>query len=203
MAGKRRLWLVCLLLVAVLPIGCEQQPAPTATVQATPQPTPTETSQPTEVLPSPTATQGTTGELQPFEVNEARRRLSDLSLIISSDRRYVNAGEPVRIRFTVVNNGDAEEIREAEEGPIMDILVRYRSGGSNRIMDWWSDGREITPEMRRLELGPSESRTIEMTWIPPDMIYAVFVDLSGVFHGRYRDTDVWTYVCVEDGCAGE
>ncbi len=85
----------------------------------------------------------------------------------------------------------------------MDILVRYRSGGTNRIMDWWSEGRQITPEMRKLELGPGESKTIEMTWIPPDMIYGIFVDLIGVFHDQHGKTDVWTSLCVEDGCAGE
>jgi hypothetical protein len=137
------------------------------------------------------------GELGPFEMNQHSRRVDDFGIIISADRFYTGAEEPVRIRFTVTNDGDDEEFRESEEGPVMDIRVGYRG----EISDWWSDGREITPEMKKLELTPGETRTIEMTWIPPDIDYSTSVDLVGVFRGPHRDTKVHTELCVDDGCA--
>ena len=189
MAGKWMLRSLYLLLIVALPVGCEQQP------------TPTETGPPTEALPSPTATEEAADELAPFEENIDRWGIGNLGIAISADRRYVDAGEPVRIRFTVINRGDETEVIESEEGPIMDILVRHRSGSTDLTRDWWSEDRQITPEMRRLELGPGESKTIEMTWVPPDRIYNEPVDLFGILHDQHGKTDAWTYLCVEDGCA--
>jgi hypothetical protein len=101
----------------------------------------------------------------------------------------------------VVNHWDETEVLESEEKPILDIMVRYQPGLTDVIRDWCSEGREITPEMRKLKLGPGESRTIEMTWIPPDIGYGTSVDLFGVFHDQYSETKVSTELCVEDGCA--
>ena len=75
-----------------------------------------------------------------------------------------SVGEPIDLVFTVKNDGDEVEIIEIDEDPVMDILVGQGDHYEREV--WWSDGREITPEMRRLELAPGESKTIEMTWVP-------------------------------------
>ena len=197
---RRRL---LLLVILVLLLGCEQQPVPTVTEQATPEPTPTETSQATEELPSPTATAGElNGQLQPFDANRHSRGYNDLRIIISADRHKADGGDSVRIRFTVVNYGDEIQVLESEEKPILDIWVHYYDG-AYEMEEWWSDGREITPEMKRLQLSPGESKTIEMTWIAWDEGYAAgeSVHLLGVFNGQYREVRVTTTVCVDAGCA--
>lgn len=149
------------------------------------QPTPTATFQPTEPLPSPTATEEP-GEWQPFEVNQyPYGGHDDIQTIISADRCYAEPGDPVRIRFTVVNHGDETEVLESEEKPILDIKVRYYRG-SDEILWWWSEGREITPEMRRLELASGESKTIQMTWIPSKG-YGPWIQLLGVFNDQYGE----------------
>jgi hypothetical protein len=150
-------------------------------------------------MPTTTATIGATGQLQPFEINQNPRWRDDFSIIISADRRAADAREPIRIRFTVINYGDDHEIRKAEEGPVLDILVRYNFGSRN-FEEWWSEGREIMPEMRTLELGPRESKTIEWTWTAWDEDYMAPIDIYGVFHDEYHETKVQTTICIEEGC---
>ncbi len=195
-----------LLLVAPISlISCEQELQITEPSQAAGQPQPTATDVATRQGAEPTMTPGrgqpTQGQLDPFEANQGYGGFNDISLRISADRRYTDAGEPVRIRFTAINVGDIGVSFESEEGPIMDILVRYNPGGRDVIRDWWSEGHQITPKMNSFELAPGESRTIEMTWIPPDRIYSQPVGLRGILHDQHGKTDAWTSLCVEDGCA--
>ncbi len=85
-----------------------------------------------------------------------------LELWVSQERASV--GDSIDIVFTVKNIGDETEIIEIDDEPVMDIIVRQGFNYEREVC--WSDGREITPEMRRLELAPGESKTIEMTWVP-------------------------------------
>ena len=79
-----------------------------------------------------------------------------------------SVGEPIDIGFSVKNIDDETQIIEIDYGPVMDIKVRQGSVSKPEV--WWSDVNEVTPEMRRLELAPGESKTIEMTWVPPGTI---------------------------------
>ena len=89
-----------------------------------------------------------------------------LRLELWASKERASVGESIDIVFTVKNVGDETEVIEIDDEPVMDILVRQ--GSDYKREAWWSDGREVTPEMRRLELAPGESKTIEMTWVPID-----------------------------------
>jgi len=101
------------------------------------------------------------------------------------------------IRYTVENIRDQIEVIQLEEKqePVMDILVGFGRGeGGTRL--YWSDGQEITPEMRRLELAPGESKTIEMTWVPDEKAEGYIVTVSGILHREHRYQDATVMICV-------
>jgi len=91
-------------------------------------------------------------------------------------------GQPVEIKFTVENTHDQIKIIQLEEKqqPVMDILIGF--GAVDRTNLYWSDGRELTPEMRRLELAPGESKTIEMTWVPDEKADGETVSVHGILN---------------------
>jgi len=84
---------------------------------------------------------------------------------------------------------------EEKQEPVMDILIGFGpTGGSTRLH--WSDGREITPEMRRLELAPGESKTIEMTWVPDKKAMNNIVWIHGILNREQMYQDVSVDICV-------
>lgn len=119
----------------------------------------------------------------------------DLTLFVS--KSLPNVGEPVKIRYTVKNPTDQTEVIQLEEKqePVMDIVIGFGPGGG-RTRIYWSDGREITPEMRRLELAPGESKIIEMTWVPDETAEGWPVRVSGILHREHRYQDVPVHICV-------
>lgn len=116
------------------------------------------------------------------ERDTAGRGNFKLTLWVSRGR--ISVGQPVKIRFTVENTGDQIEVVQLEKGPVMDISVRF-GAGSLRTTLYWSDGREITPEMRRLALAPGESKTIEMIWVPDERATNESVSVDAILHGEY------------------
>jgi len=121
----------------------------------------------------------------------------NLGLTLWVSRGRTSVGQPVQIRYTVDNFGDRTEVIQLQEKqePVMDILVFFgRLGSTTRI--YWSDGHEITPEMRRLELAPGESKTIEMTWVPDKKATNESVLVSGMLNREQRSQHVPIDICV-------
>jgi len=118
-----------------------------------------------------------------------------MTLWVSQER--VSVGEPVMIRYTVDNPTDRTEVIQLEEKqePVMDILIGFGPGGGGTKLHW-SDGREITPEMRRLELAPGESKTIEMTWVPDKKAMNNIVWIHGILNREQMYQDVPVDICV-------
>jgi len=118
-----------------------------------------------------------------------------LTLWVSRGRTSV--GQPVQIRYTVKNTTDRTEVIQLEEKqePVMDIAIHLGPSGDWTTL-YWSDGREITPEMRRLELAPGESKTIEMTWVPDKRATNESVRISGILNRERMHQDVSVDVCV-------
>ena len=111
-------------------------------------------------------------------------------LWVSQERASV--GESIDLVFTVKNVGDETEVIEIDDGPVMDILVGQGDHYEQEV--YWSDGREITPEMRRLELAPGESKTIEMAWVPigrTDGADASDAIASGIFYMKKKPSGEW------------
>ena len=118
----------------------------------------------------------------------AKTRTGMLVLELWADRDRTD-GEPVQIRFTVRNIGKEVEAIQLEDKLVMDILV------GNGQAERWSERREITPDMRRLELGPGESKTIEMTWDPGEGTgYPVLI--KGILRSPQSYQDVMLDICV-------
>jgi|GEM_PF-2147104 len=127
--------------------------------------------------------------------NTATDGIFGLTLWVS--QKQVSVGQPVAIRYTVENIRERTEVIQLEEKqePVMDIFVFFgRLANTTRI--YWSDGREITPEMRRLELAPGESKTIEMTWIPDKWATNESVRISGILNRERMHQDVSIDICV-------
>jgi len=101
------------------------------------------------------------------------------------------------IRYTVENIRDQTEVIQLEEKqePVMDIQILFGPGGDITKL-YWSDGQEITPEMRRLELAPGESKIIEMTWVPDQKADGYPVWVSGILHREHRYQDASVMICV-------
>jgi len=121
----------------------------------------------------------------------------NLKLTLFVSKSLPNVGEPVKIRYTVKNPTDQIEVIQLEEKqePIMDIRIHF-GAGSHWTTLYWSDGQEITPEMRRLELAPGESKTIEMTWVPDETAEGYIVSVSGILHREPMYQDVSVDICV-------
>ena len=121
----------------------------------------------------------------------------NLGLTLWVSRGRTNVSQPVKIRYTVDNFADQIEVIQLEEKqePVMDILIGFGSGG-DRTRIYWSDGREISPEMRGLELAPGESKTIEMTWVPDETAEGWPVTVSGILHREHRYQDASVMICV-------
>lgn len=114
------------------------------------------------------------------EPKTASNRYTDLVLRLWISRDKPRVGQALDIRFTVTNDSTGRWVIELPEASVMDIKIGT-GGGSLRRWVYWSDDREITPEMRRLELAPGESKTIEMTWVPSkDDQYAISTPIDGI-----------------------
>lgn len=68
-------------------------------------------------------------------------------------------GDHVIVRGTVTNIGTRTHIIELGHQIVFDLIIADRTGVYR-----WSDGKPLTPELTRLELGPQESKTLEMQW---------------------------------------
>jgi hypothetical protein len=66
----------------------------------------------------------------------------------------------ITLRATVVNQTQQVQVVVLTNQPVLDIVV----GNPDRSTIRWSAGRPLTSDLTRLELGPSESKTIEMQW---------------------------------------
>lgn len=80
-----------------------------------------------------------------------------VQLWASSD--CVQPGETVNLRATATNHGSQVFAIELTDRSVFDLVVKT-SGKTTR----WSDGKQLTPDLTRLELKPGESKTIEIDW---------------------------------------
>jgi len=130
----------------------------------------------------------------PAKSNATTDGIFGLTLWVS--RSLPSVGQPVKIRYTVTNTTDRTEVIQLEEKqePVMDIRIFFGPGVTTL---YWSDGREITPEMRRLELAPGESKTIEMTWVPDKKAMNKIVLIDGMLNREQMSQRVSIDICVD------
>lgn len=135
-----------------------------------------------------------------------QRTVGDLVLEVWVDRHWVNVGGTVRIQFTVENHGEETQVFELKDQSVMDICVRIpaRVQSENDVVTYWSDTGSITPEQRRVELGPGESKSITMQWEAPEEADARVVEIGGILRegeeeDRWRGTALLICVGTSEG----
>jgi hypothetical protein len=123
-----------------------------------------------------------------------------LILKLWSDRSRAQVGEPVRVRFTVTNEG-GDTWLESPDTPVMDIVVDV-VGGPQLLA--WSD-QNPDKVVHRLEWKPGESKTIELVWTPkPEDIaqgYYKAIFLTGLLYRNGTiEQSAGVTVCASDFC---
>ena len=83
----------------------------------------------------------------------------------------VAAGETVHLRATATNRGTEPFAVDLHDQPVLDLWVSGRVEGKPTILQRWSDGKPLTPDITGLALQPGQSKTIEMDWIPAASVY--------------------------------
>jgi len=125
-------------------------------------------------------------------------RDGNLTLRLWVSKRQPTVGQCVTIKYTVENRTDGIEVIQLKEKqePVMDIRIHFGLARHSMTTLYWSDGREITPEMRRLELAPGESKTIEMTWVPDEKADRSPVSVHGILNREQMRQYVPVHICV-------
>ncbi len=89
-------------------------------------------------------------------------------------------GETVTLRATVTNGGEDTKIVELQQ-PVLDIILTDEDGRHR-----WSDGKQLTSNLTRVELKAGESKSIEMQYVvkvPYTGVYAQFIpDAQSIEH---------------------
>ena len=78
----------------------------------------------------------------------------------------VVAGETVHLRATATNRGTEPFAVDLHDQPVLDIWVSGLVEGKGAILQRWSEGKPLTPDVTGLALNPGQSKTLEMDWIP-------------------------------------
>jgi len=119
-----------------------------------------------------------------------RSQRGDLVLEVWVDRHWVNVGGTVNIRFTVENFGQESKVFELKDQSVMDIRVHFQRLDGTRVYAYWCESQPLTSEMRRLELGPGESKSITMQWVAPEEADTLTVDIGGILRESEKE-DRW------------
>ena len=104
-----------------------------------------------------------------------------------------DTGAMVTLRATLTNDSSQTQVVNLNDQPVLDIII----GNPDRSTVRWSTGKALTPDLTRLELKPTESKTIEMQWKMQwegqnrPFIHARFIDDERfINHPRYAS--IWT-----------
>lgn len=125
---------------------------------------------------------------------------SGLLLEIWVNTTDAEVGTPIQIRYTVTHTGDQTRVVELADRPVMDIVISFQSWQTQqRTVTRWSDGQEITEELRRMSWEPGESKTLEMTWVVPELADDTTVRVGGTLRFGEREgesTGAGVTICV-------
>ena len=114
--------------------------------------------------------------------------VGNLRLDVWVNTTQAQVGTTIQIRYRVTNTGDEPEIIELADRPVMDISIRFESQVTHEhIVIRWSDGREVTDDLRRLVWEPGETKTLEMTWIVDEQARDGIVHAGGLLRFGERE----------------
>jgi len=79
---------------------------------------------------------------------------------IGSSTNCANPDDTVTLHASVSNRSSQIFAVELQDRPVLDLCIGSYPGYSK----CWSEGKQLTPDLTKLELKPGESKTIEMKW---------------------------------------
>lgn len=103
----------------------------------------------------------------------AQRGSNLFSVTLYSSKRCAAPNEVLTLRATVTNKTNETRVIELPDRPVFDIVIG-NADAADAIR--WSDGKPLA-EVNRLELGPGESKSIEINWVSDGITHvgAVFI----------------------------
>lgn len=107
--------------------------------------------------------------------------VGDVLVSLSVGYHSIKVGQPLLIRLTAHNAGKELAVFQTTSKPVLDISIGATRPAEDKALPGlrWSDGKELTPELTRLELKPGESKTIELTWMPDEQYDRSIVYITG------------------------
>jgi len=115
-----------------------------------------------------------------------RATSGDFIVEIWASKLCTFSDDPVIVRGTITNVGIQTRTIDLGDKIVFDLIIADPTGEYR-----WSDGKPLAPELTRLELGPQETKTLEMQWKVPQngspgfLATAQFID-----HPKYTDSPV-------------
>jgi hypothetical protein len=92
----------------------------------------------------------------------------------------VQPGNIVHLRVTITNKGAKTQVIELDDKAVLDIVIGNPDTGRR-----WSDGKPLTSDLTRLELGPGASKSIEMDWVvDKDIVGPVGINAQFIYSER-------------------
>lgn len=101
-------------------------------------------------------------------------------------------GDTVHLRARVKNESPGQRTFELHDKPVLDIVVAFGD-----YITRWSDGKELSPDLTRLELKPREAKTIEMDWAATVTASSGYADAIFIYNdrsGQYQSASVPLYI---------
>lgn len=95
--------------------------------------------------------------------------MEPMSIKVWASANRASPGDRIHLRATLTNDSSQSQVFDLGSRPVFDLVIQQ----GNQIARW-TEGKPMTPERTRLELGHGESRVIEMDWVAGQyaMIYA-------------------------------
>lgn len=95
-----------------------------------------------------------------------QRYRGNIIVEVWSSAQCATVQQVVTLKATVRNQGDVPFEVEVPGQSVLDLEIRYPEMPSNQTIRW-SDGKDITAGLTHLELGPGESKSIELQFTAP------------------------------------
>ncbi len=87
---------------------------------------------------------------------------------ICTNKKSYDFGEPIYITFTITNVSREPQVLDGGDRSAVDIEIGYEDYDARKyINEYWSDDKELTPELTRITLKPGESYTLKWVWPTP------------------------------------
>jgi hypothetical protein len=116
----------------------------------------------------------------------------NLLVEMSANNHCLRRGDTVHLRARVRNESPSQRAFELHDKPVLDIVVAFGD-----YLTRWSDGKELSPDLPRLELKPGEAKTIELDWAATATASSGYANAVFIYNdrpGQYQTASVPLYI---------